>query len=95
MHKAITLFLLLPHILSGLIAASANVNEGQDDQDVDPGKDIFILKSSVLDLCVDIPWDDFERALDEEFTPVKTHRRCNGGANRLLQFRCSFNSDEG
>ena len=94
MHKATTFLLLLPHILSGLHAASANGEEDQDNQDIETGKDVFILKSSVLDSCVDIPWDDFERALDE-FTPVKSNRRCSGGANQLLQFRYSLSADEG
>ena len=65
---------------------SSTPEEGQDEQDVETGIGFFLLRNRALDSCLDVPWDDFERALDE-FTPVGTHRKCHGGGNQLLQLR--------
>ena len=65
---------------------SLNLEEGQDKQDVETGKYFFILRNQATNSCLDVPWGDFDKAL-EEFTPVKTYCKCHGGRNQLLQLR--------
>ena len=83
-------FLQLNNI-DGCLAVSWNLEEDYDynEQDTVTDKDVFILKNRATNSCLDIPWSDFDRALDE-FTPVKTYRNCHGGRNQLFQLRQGF-----
>ena len=62
------------------------VSLSHEEGDAETVNAFFILRSHATNSCLDIPWNDFERALDE-FTPVKTYRKCHGGGNQLLQIR--------
>ena len=77
-------FVLLGKI-DGCLSASIKVEEDQDELDVVTGKEFFILKDRTTNSCLDIPWGNFEKAIDE-FRGLKTYPECHGRSNQLFKF---------
>ena len=73
--------------VDGCLSASINVEEDQDELDVDPGNNFFILRNRATNSCLDISWyNDVEKA-GQGFAPVKMYPRCHSGNNQQLKLK--------
>ena len=70
--------------VDGCLSASIKVEEDQDELDVVTGKEFFILKDRATNSCLDIPWGNFEKAIDE-FRGLITYHECHGRDNQLFK----------
>ena len=74
-------------MVGGCLSASIKVEEDQDELDVDPGNNFFILRSRATNSCLDVSWyNDVEKAL-QGFTPVKTYHTCHSGDNQQFKLK--------